>query len=426
VLHVHGPGGVGKTALLRAFADEARTAGAVTVPLDARHFEPSPPGFTAAVRAAAGLEDDEEDPGVALGAGDRRIVVLLDTYERAAPLDDWLRERFLPELPADSIMVLAGREPPAPAWRSEAAWRELLRVIALRNLGPDDSRAYLRAAGVPEALHERVLAFTHGHPLALSLVVDVLAQEKLRGLADFTPEHAPDVVRELLSRFVVGVPSALHRRALEVCALARLTSEALLRAALDAGEVHEVFEWLRSLSFIEQGPYGLVPHDLVRDLLDTDLRWRDRERYNVHQDRIRVHVLDRIRRSTGQEQQRAVLDLIFTLRSNAFVRPYWEWASFGQTYADALAPDDHERVVAMTARRQGEESAALAAHWLGRQPDAFIAWPPCCARPPRCWPPTRATTSCCARWTAPTCVRPPPRNAPPSCSACPSAPTAAT
>jgi hypothetical protein len=372
VLHVHGPGGVGKTALLRIFADEARTAGAVTVPLDARHFEPSPPGFTAAVRAAAGLEDDE-DLAAALGTRGRRTVVLLDTYETAAPLDDWLRERFLPELPADSIMVLAGREPPGPAWRSEAAWRELLRVIALRNLRPDESRAYLRAAGVPEALHERVLAFTHGHPLALSLVVDVLAQEKLQGLADFTPEHAPDVMRELLSRFVAGVPSALHRRALEVCAHARLTTGALLRAALDAGEVHDVFEWLRSLSFIEPGPYGLAPHDLARDLLDADLRWRDREQYGVNHDRIRTHILDRVRRSTGQEQQRALLDLMFVHRSNPFTQPYWEWESFGQTYADALTRDDHEAVVAMTARHEGEESAALAAHWLDRQPDAFIA-----------------------------------------------------
>ena len=372
VLHVHGPGGVGKTALLRTFADEARTAGAVTVPLDARHFEPSPPGFTAAVRAAAGLEDDA-DLGAVLGSGGRRAVVLLDTYETAAPLDDWLREQFLPELPADSIMVLAGREPPAPAWRAEAAWRELLRVIALRNLRPDDSRAYLGAAGVPEALHEPVLAFTHGHPLALSMVVDVLAQEQRHGLADFTPERAPDVMRELLARFVANVPSPLHRRALEVCAHSRLTTEALLRAALDAGDIHDVFEWLRSLSFIEQGPYGLAPHDLARDLLDADLRWRDREQYGVQHDRVRTHVLDRIRRSAGQEQQRALLDLMFLHRSNPFTQPFWEWESFGQAYADALTPDDHEAVLAMTARHEGEESAALAAHWLDRQPDAFIA-----------------------------------------------------
>jgi hypothetical protein len=169
---------------------------------------------------------------------------------------------------------------------------------------------------------------------------------------------------ELLGRFVVGVPSELHRRALEACALARLTTEALLRAALDADEVHDVFEWLRSLSFIEQGPYGLAPHDLARDLLDADLRWRDRERYGAYQDRIRAHVLDRIRRSTGREQQRALLDLIFVLRSSPFARQYWEWTSFGQTYADAVSPHEHQAVVAMTARRHGEESAALAAHWL--------------------------------------------------------------
>ena len=67
VLHVHGPGGVGKTALLRAFADEARTTGAATVTLDARHFEPSPPGFTAAVRGGPRLGQDHR-----LGIGQPR------------------------------------------------------------------------------------------------------------------------------------------------------------------------------------------------------------------------------------------------------------------------------------------------------------------------------------------------------------------
>ena len=249
VLHVHGPGGVGKTALLRAFADEARTAGAVSVPLDARHFEPSPAGFTAAVRAATGLEDDE-DLAVGLGVRGRRTVVLLDTYETAAPLDDWLREQFLPK-PADSLMVLAGREPPAAAWRSEAAWRELLRAVALRNLGPEESRAYLGAAGVPKALHEPVLAFTHGHPLALSLVVDVLAQEQRHGLAGFTPSMPPTSSASCWGASLPTFP-AICTGARWRCAHARLTTEALLRAALDAGDVHDIFEWLRSLSFIEQ------------------------------------------------------------------------------------------------------------------------------------------------------------------------------
>jgi AAA ATPase domain len=373
VLHVHGPGGVGKTALLRAFADAARSAGATVVPLDARDFEPSPPGFTAAVQAAIGLDQDADLEAALAGGG--RAVVLLDTYETAAPLDDWLRERFLPGLPADAVVVLAGRQPPAPGWRAEAAWRDLLRVISLRNLRPEESRAYLRAAGVPEPLHESVLAFTHGHPLALSLVVDVLAQERRRGpVAGFVPERAPDVMRELLARFVAGVPGALHRRALEVCAHARLTTEDLLRAALGRADVHDVFEWLRSLSFVEQGPFGLSPHDLAREVLDADLRWRDRQEYGLLHEGIRAHVLARVRRTSGQEQQRALLDFMFLHRGNPFTQPYWEWASFGQVYADPVTPADHQAILAMTAKHEGEGSAAMVAHWLQRQPAAFIAF----------------------------------------------------
>ena len=38
---------------------------------------------------------------------------------------------------------------------------------------------------------------------------------------------------------------------------------------------HDLFAWLRGLSFVEQGPHGLYPHHLARDVLDADLRWRD-------------------------------------------------------------------------------------------------------------------------------------------------------
>jgi hypothetical protein len=39
-------------------------------------------------------------------------------------------------------------------------------------------------------------------------------------------------------------------------------------------DVHELFEWLRGLSFIESGRLGLYPHDLAREALVADLRWR--------------------------------------------------------------------------------------------------------------------------------------------------------
>ena len=245
VLHVHGPGGVGKTALLQAFADLAAECGVTPVLLDARDLEPSPQAFDAAVLAALGAAPGAAlgaalgaAPGAALGEGNGatavdaltggRCALLIDTYEVLAALDDWLRTRFLPELPDGTVVVIAGRYPPAPAWREDAGWRGLLRVVPLRNLSPDEGRAYLACAGLPEDLHEQTLRVTHGHPLALSLVVDVLAQ----GASDASVDLArtPDVVHVLVNRFLEGVPGPLHRRALEVCAHARVTTEDLLSA----------------------------------------------------------------------------------------------------------------------------------------------------------------------------------------------------
>ena len=131
----------------------------------------------------------------------------------------------------------------------------------------------------------------HGHPLGLSLLADVVA----RGGQAAADPLTPDLVGTLLRRFVEVVPSGGHRRALEVCALARVTTEALLREALGLEDANELFAWLRELSFVESGPEGVFPHDLARDALEADLRWRDPDGYRRVLRGIRGHVNGRLR-----------------------------------------------------------------------------------------------------------------------------------
>jgi energy-coupling factor transporter ATP-binding protein EcfA2 len=145
VLHIHGPPGIGKTSLLDVFAGLAADAGARVVRLDGRDLVPSPP----AVLQALGAVDAPEGEDAIAGLSDSgRLVVLVDTYERLGPLDDWMRNQLLPRLPATALTVVAGRTPPGSAWRADPAWRELSRVVSLRNLSPEESRQYLRACGV--------------------------------------------------------------------------------------------------------------------------------------------------------------------------------------------------------------------------------------------------------------------------------------
>src|ERR687884_815943 len=98
VLYVFGPGGVGKTTLLREFAHICNEAGIPVSYVDARNLEPSPDSFMSTLWCAMGL-DAQDSPFQTLASRSERHVVLIDTYETLTPLNTWMNEVFLPQLP---------------------------------------------------------------------------------------------------------------------------------------------------------------------------------------------------------------------------------------------------------------------------------------------------------------------------------------
>jgi hypothetical protein len=393
VLYLFGPGGVGKTSLWYEFAHICDEAQIPTIYLNARDVEPAPDSFIHALQLAMELEPSES-PLEVLARAPRRRVMAIDTYETLAPLDGWLRQVFLPQLPEDTLIVLAGRAPPSASWRADPGWQTVIHTLPLRNLSPEESRAYLRKRAVPQEEHEKILAFTRGHPLALSLVADVFDQRP--GL-HFQPTAVPDVLKMLLEQLLQQVPGPAHRVALEACALVRVTSEPLLAAMLgtpldlvtafgsdseqglqqdpnqDVGHgVHELFEWLRGLSFTEFGPRGLHPHDLAREVLATDLRWRNPDWYAELHRRARTYYAARLRSAHSHEQQRILLDHIYLHRDNPVVRPFFEWQTTGSVLPDTMQDDDIPALLSMVRRHEGRGSAHLAAYWFERRPQGVL------------------------------------------------------
>lgn len=368
LLHIFGPGGIGKTTLLREFSHICDRLNIPAISVDARNLEPIPDSFLAALSRSIGLEDD---PIAAISAQSNRQVILIDTYETLAPLDHWLHETFLPQLPASTLIVLAGRQPPALVWRADPGWQALIRSLPLRNLSAEECRAYLNQRSVPLAQHQAVLNFTHGHPLALSLVADVFTQTQD---LYFQPNTAPDIVKTLLERFVQEVPSSAHRMALEASALVRLTTEALLAQMLEMPDVHSLFDWLRELSFIESGVTGVFPHDLVREVLIADIRWRNPDWYVELHSRARRYYTDRLGQTQGQEQHRILFDYVFLHRDNPAVRPRFTWQESSSLKTDRLQAADRSILLEMVAEHEGEASAQQAADWLTRQPQGAIVF----------------------------------------------------
>ena len=377
VLHIFGPGGVGKTTLLQEFALISEQHGARPVYLDARHIDLSPDAFIKSLKASLGHYNGASVPDL-LDASPQRTVILIDTYEALTPLDNWFRTTFLPQLPDTVITVLAGRNPPDVAWQGDTGWQDLVRVVSLRNLSWDESRAFLNKRGLPADHQQGILEFTHGHPLALSLVAEVFSQ---RGHVGLHPEESPDVLKTLMERFVQQVPGPAHRAALEACALVRITTEALLGEMLampssgPASEgVHALFEWLRELSFIESSAEGIFPHDLARETLAADLRWRNPDWYVELHHRARKYYTDRLTQTRGLAQQRLMLDTVFLHRENAIIRSFFDWQTTGSMIPYALEKDDTPALETMVAKHEGEESARLAAYWFGGYPQNVTVW----------------------------------------------------
>ena len=365
LLNLHGPGGVGKTALLHAFLRECQAAEVPCLPLNARVLEPQPTAFLKATRALP---------------KDGRCVLIVDTLEVLSPeLETWLRDSYIPQLSLETLIVLSGRLPLAAAWRHDIDWNTRLVSLPLRNLSAEDAIAYLAHRDVAPRWHSSALAFTHGHPLALVLTADLYHQRSgtLPLELQQHPELAPNIVQTLLENLLQPEPEPHARAALEACALLRATNEVNLAQVLQdkTADIAKLFAWLRSLSCMEAGPRGLVLHEIARECLLADLRWRNPERYETLGGRARAYYIERIWHAPDEEQPSLLLDYIFLSHGSQVVRAIFENHDPQKAIAQVSGVGDTENqraLIALVQKHESDESADWLRYWLEAFPQGAL------------------------------------------------------
>jgi hypothetical protein len=349
VLLIHGTSGVGKTLLLQAFRREAEQRGVPCASIDARDLPTEP-------EALARSLDVQRTVAAPNG------VLLIDTFEALAGQERWLREAYLPTLPAGMRVVIAGRWEPTAAWQSDPGWSALTRAHRLLDFEPDEVRAFLDCQGLDPGLAERVHGFTRGHPLAVGMVAALLREDPDREL---DLESTPELVQALVGRTLDEAPDERSRQALYAAGISRRLSEPMLAALLGIRDAHAAFEWLAGLSFMRSGRGGLWPHELVGDALRIEL---ERREPRLHRALIRRAADYLGARFADDGSEAAIQDYLFTVRELPAMRAVFVVEQDTGLHLDRARDEELPELAAVIAHHEGRASGEWFRFWAARQP----------------------------------------------------------
>ncbi len=306
VVSLSGPPGIGKTALVYALGRACRDRGADVAIIDSHDFPHTLPGLWSAVRsacAASGQDGNGIPPEVAVPRRlARPLLLVLDTFEEMRDLEDQLWASFLPSLRGPVLVVLSGR---SSASARSPGWRLVTGEIALTALPDDQARLLLADLGVTDGdAADSIVDLAGGSPLLLSVAAEVHRSGAMSGLSDLGIPG--EVARSLIARMSRELRRPDVRELLQAASLVRTFDEELL-AAMTGDAAAETFDALCDLSVVRVAPAGARVHDVVRQTLSAELRWRAPQRYS----RLRRHAAEYLlaRRATGDSGQ-AVPELL--------------------------------------------------------------------------------------------------------------------
>ena len=369
VVFLHGIAGVGKSALLSVFAENVRAQGAAVVALDCRTIEPTERGFLQELDTAIGGPSKTlEQAAQRLQGLGEPVVLILDNYEVFRLVDTWLRQIFIPLVPDNVRIVIAGRDAPAHAWLTAPGWQGLVRVLAVDSLNEQEAIELLVRHGASESNARVMNRFALGHPLALKLAsIVTMEHQSTTGLPEFGFQRVFD---ELIRLYLADVHDPVTRHALDAACVVRRITVSLLHAMLPDVAPQDAFERLKSLPFVEAEHDGLRLHELVQQTIATSLQAKDPNRYQEYRRSAWQQLSAEAGRTAPLSLWRYTADLLYMI-ANPTVREAFFPSDVRRFVVEPAQSTDGPGIFEITKLHDTSENVEAISMWWSHHPESF-------------------------------------------------------
>ena len=362
VAYVHGPAGIGKTALISALDACLEDEGIRRLHVAAGAVEPTP----TAILTALGRAIDQEARTVAelakaLANAKNLTVVMVDDVDTWRLAVSWLRSDLLPALPASTRLVLAGNVTPPPAWSIQ--YGQYFIDIKLGALPRAESDAAVAAAGLSAEMAERIWLLSGGHPLGLRMAIHAARTGSLGTARD---------AGELANAILHAIGDSDLRRAVEACAIVRRANRAIMSAILKAEEPIplSLLEAVEALPFAKRDAEGIYIAEPVRRAIVDWMSGIEPERYQLWRKTAADWIVSRLRAAGRSGRWRYMADLLHLLEQPAFRNAFFPPEDEAPLVEPARA-DDFDQIFEIVGLGSGPHERACMELWAQRLPHRF-------------------------------------------------------
>lgn len=244
----------------------------------------------------------------------RRLVLMIDHYEKMAAMDQWTC-RLAQELPSDVLLVIVGRKPPGAAWeRVWPGWMSHAHIKELQQMSEENMLVLVRRyystmrGGEPDPEQVvQIIKFARGLPLAVTTTVGLWVKYGREDIKTVKPE----VLADLADRVLEDVSESL-RPLLEAAASVRWFNKDVLKAVTGQRVSDKNYRELRNLKeFIRPRPEGPFMVDAVREIIDDNLKAQQPTRHKTLHESAANYFEESRKRASDEDKESLLVEQLY-------------------------------------------------------------------------------------------------------------------